>query len=147
MYWGDWLIRLYRFQVYSSMIHHLYIISCAHPPKSNHPPSPCIWLSVLLSGSVGVCLFFSSVHLLLSVLYPIYEWNHMVLSIFLFDLFLLAWYSQDPSMLSQMAVFHLFLWLSSIPLYICTTSPLSNHLLKDTFLRVSDQCLALFTST
>ena len=30
-----------------------------------------------------------------------------------------------------MAVFHLFLWLRSIPLGVCTTSPLSNHLLKD----------------
>ena len=34
---------------------------------------------------------------------------------FLSDLFHLAWHSQDPFMLSQMAVFHLFLCLSSIP--------------------------------
>ncbi|XP_070280841.1 large ribosomal subunit protein bL32m isoform X2 [Myotis yumanensis] len=32
----------------------------------------------------------------------------------------------------QMAVFHLFLWLSSSPLCICTTSSLSSHLPKDT---------------
>ena len=44
-----------------------------------------------------------------------------------FCLFRLAWYSQGPSMLSQMAVFHPFLWPSSIPLYVCPTSPLSSH--------------------
>ena len=31
-------------------------------------------------------------------------------------------------MLLQMALFHSFLWLSSIPLYLCTTSSLSIHL-------------------
>ena len=30
-----WLIRLYRFQVYSSMIHHLYIVLCVYHPKLN----------------------------------------------------------------------------------------------------------------
>ena len=34
-------------------------------------------------------------------------------------------------MLLQMALFHSFLWLSSIPLYICTTSSLSIHLSMD----------------
>ena len=32
-----------------------------------------------------------------------------------------GWRSLVPSMLLQMALFHSFLWLSSIPLYICTT--------------------------
>ena len=31
-------------------------------------------------------------------------------------------------MLLQMALFHSFLWLNNIPLYICTTSSLSIHL-------------------
>lgn len=44
----------------------------------------------------------------------------------------LAWYCQDPSRLSQMAVFHLFSWLSSVPPYIDTTSSLSNHLARNT---------------
>ena len=35
-------------------------------------------------------------------------------------------------MLLQMAKFYSFLWLSSIPLYIYTTSSLSIHLLMDT---------------
>ena len=39
--------------------------------------------------------------------------------------------SPSPSMLLQMALFH-FLWLSSIPLYICPTSSLTIHLSMDT---------------
>ena len=38
------------------------------------------------------------------------------------------WLSRGPSMLLQMAVFHLFLRLSNIPLYICTTASLASHL-------------------
>ena len=37
-----WLIKLYRFQVHCSMIHHLYIISCVHQPKSSLLLSPFI---------------------------------------------------------------------------------------------------------
>ena len=36
-----------------------------------------------------------------------------------------------PSILLQMALCHSFLWLSSIPLCIYTTSSESNHLLMD----------------
>ena len=36
-------------------------------------------------------------------------------------------------MLLQMTKFHSFLWLSSTPLYICTTSSLSIHLLTGTW--------------
>ena len=55
----------------------------------------------------------------------------MLLNFFLSDLFCLAQYSPDPFVLSQIAVFHCFLWLSSIPLYICTTISLFNPLSKD----------------
>ena len=48
------------------------------------------------------------------------------------DLFHLAEYPLGPSMLLQMAEFHSFLWLSSIPLYISTMFSLSIHLLMDT---------------
>ena len=37
-----------------------------------------------------------------------------------------------PPTTLQMTQFHSFLWLSNIPLYICTTSSLSIHLLMDT---------------
>ena len=36
------LKKLYKFQVFSSITHHLYIALCAHHPKS-HLPSPCRW--------------------------------------------------------------------------------------------------------
>ena len=39
-------------------------------------------------------------------------------------------------MLLQMALFHYFLWLNSIPLYTCNTSPLSNPLLMDIFIAI-----------
>ena len=38
------------------------------------------------------------------------------------DLLCLVRWSPGPSMLLQMALFHSFLWLSNIPLYVCTTS-------------------------
>ena len=38
-----------------------------------------------------------------------------------------VWQSLGPSMSLQMTQFHSFLWLSNIPLYICTTSSLSIH--------------------
>ena len=37
-----WLIKIYRFWVHSSIIHHLYIIFCVHCPKSSLLPSPFI---------------------------------------------------------------------------------------------------------
>ena len=49
--------------------------------------------------------------------------------LFLSDLFCSAFYSQDPSMLLQMAEL-IFLWPSSIPLYVGTTS-LSKQLRRD----------------
>ena len=36
-------------------------------------------------------------------------------------------------MLLQMALFHLFLWMSSVPLYICATFSYSIHLLMDIY--------------
>ena len=35
-----WLVKLYRLQVYNSVVHHLYIVWCAHHPKSSLLPSP-----------------------------------------------------------------------------------------------------------
>lgn len=41
-----WLIKSIRFQMYNSIIDHLYITSCAHHPKSNLQ-SPHIWIPLL----------------------------------------------------------------------------------------------------
>ena len=42
-----------------------------------------------------------------------------------------VWQSLGPSMSLQMTQFGSFLWLSNIPLYICTTSSLTSSLLMD----------------
>ena len=34
-----WLIKLYRFQVYNSITHHLYVVLCIHHPQSSLLPS------------------------------------------------------------------------------------------------------------
>ena len=49
VYWC-WLIKLYRFQVYNSIIHHLYSILCIYHPKSSllhHHLSPPVSSSIL----------------------------------------------------------------------------------------------------
>ena len=81
-------------------------------------PTPLV-TPFLLSASMSSFVLF--VHSLLSVLYPAYE------CFFPSDFFPLACHPLDSSVLSHMAVFRLVLWLSSIPLYKCTTSSLSNH--------------------
>ena len=130
-----WLIRLYRFQCtflwyMFCMLHCVpttqsQILCCHHifdPLYSLLPPTP------LPSGKyhITVCVykgFFCS--FVAFSLCPTYEWNHMVVNLFYRTYFTSRWYSQDLSILLRMAVFHLFSWLSSVPLYICTTS-LSN---------------------
>ena len=85
-----WLITLYV-SVYLSVMHHLCVAQCTRHPKSSLPPPPCIWLplsplhpssppaplvkALLLSVSDSVLC----IHVLLSVLYPASEWNHMAL--------------------------------------------------------------------
>ena len=44
-----WLIKVYRFQVYNSIIHHLYIVLWVHHPKSSLLPSP--FMPPLLSST------------------------------------------------------------------------------------------------
>ena len=61
-----------------------------------------------------------------------YKWCHMVL-VFVFLTHFTQYESLSwvPSMLLQMALCHSFLWLSSIPLCIYTTSSESSHLSMD----------------
>ena len=40
--WWHWLIKLDRFQVYDSIIYHLYVVLCAHLPESSVLASPFI---------------------------------------------------------------------------------------------------------
>ena len=48
--WWHWLIKLYRFQVYNSMIHHLYILLCVHHSKSF--PSTTVYPPLPISNSL-----------------------------------------------------------------------------------------------
>ena len=73
-----WLIKLPRFQVYNSMIHHLYVALCVYQPRSNLLLPPCIWpfysllplhpfpliTTILLSGFCLSCLFTCCFHFL-----------------------------------------------------------------------------------
>ena len=124
-----WLIRSYKFQVYNSIIHHLYIALCS-PPKVKSPfitlylipftlfylpspPSPLV--TVILLSVFQFCLFvflFLYLFICCFLLYIPDNWNHKVLGFFLFDLFCLVWYSQDPPMLYKWQYFSFsYLWV------------------------------------
>ena len=97
------------------MLWHLCTLLCAHHPESSFILSPCMWptlpslssphspsllvTTILLSISrTVVCCFF--------VLYSTYEWTHIFLSFSIW--FISHRIILCPSMLSWMAVFHLF---------------------------------------
>ena len=123
------LIGSYRFQLYISMINDLYcvpttqgqIIFCHHICG---PLCPFLLPQPLPSGN-----HHTAVYVYVSVLYPTYEWNPVVPSVFW--LFHLAYYSQGPLMLSQRAVFYLFCWLSSTH---CIYESLSSPPLENTLI-------------
>ena len=86
---------------------------------------------------VSICLFSTSVSQLLpwkpAHLYHFSRFHiHALLYDICFslsDLLHSVWQSLAPSTSQQMAQFRSFLWVSNIPLYICTTSSLSIRLL------------------
>ena len=120
--------------MYLSMIHDLYIALSVHDPKSSLLLSSYIWPPLpflpppphFLSGSqhtvvcVCECVFARLSEIIWFLTFSI--WRILLSMIF----------SGSIHVLSQMAVFHLFLRLSSIPLNICTKSSLSNYPSKDT---------------
>lgn len=108
----------------SKIMFHYHIFKSLYPFLSP-TPFPLV-TTILLSVSMSFCLFFLFVHLFFSALYPTYEQNHMVLSVFC-----PTYFSRSIYVVSK-AVFHLFLWLNSIRLHASTTSSLSNLLLKET---------------
>ena len=79
----------------------------------------CVSISALQTGSS--IPFFEIAHVL------IYD-----ICFSLSDLIHSVWQSLDSSTSQQITQFRSFLWLSNIPLYICTTTSLSIHLLMDT---------------
>ena len=97
------------------------------------PPSPphCGFLPLvsirLFSTSVSQLLPCKAVHL--------YHFSRFHIHALIYDIcFSLSnllhsvWQSLGPSTSQQMTQFRSFLWLSNIPLYVCTTTSLSIHL-------------------
>ena len=135
---GVTLIKLQRFQVYNSIIHHLCIMQYVFTTQSRVSLSSSIWPSfscdlsppsfplvatTLLSVSMSFCLFvaFSFVSYIWVKWYGFWPFlthftEHDTLKI-------------HPYCHKRQ---YFILWLSSIPLYIWTAFSLSNHLPKDT---------------
>ena len=94
------------------------------PPTRGFPPL------------VSICLFSTSVSQRLPCkLVHLYHFSRFHIHALMYDIcFSLSdilhsvWWSLDPSTSQQMTQFRSFLWLSNIPLYICTTSSLSIRL-------------------
>ena len=54
-----WLIKLYRFQGYNPIIHHVYIVLCVHHPKSSLLPSPFVPRLLSSAPSHSLSLWYS----------------------------------------------------------------------------------------
>ena len=111
-------ILLYKGQSQSTDSSHQH-----HSPPHFHP-----LVSILLfSTSVSLFLSCKLVHQYHFPRFHIYALIHDI-CFPLSDLLHSVRHSVGPSMFLQMTQFHSFLWLSNIPLYICTTSSLSTRL-------------------
>ena len=98
------------------------------------PPSPCHFPPLvsmsLFSTSVSLFLPCKPVHL--------YHLSRFHIYVLIYDIYFSVsdlvhsvWQTLGPSTSLQMTQFRSFLWLSNIPLYICTTSSLSIRLSMD----------------
>ena len=94
-------------------------------PRHHIPPLVSIHL---FSTSVSQFLPSTPVHLYHFSRFHIYALIYDI-CFSLSDLLHSVWQSRDPTTSLQMTQFSSFLWLSNIPLYICTTSSLSIRLL------------------
>ena len=116
------VIYLIHISIYMSIL-----ISQFIPPPPPHPH---------FSPLVSICLFSTSVSLF-QPCKPVHLYHfsrfHIYVLIYdirfsLSDLLHSVWQSIDTSTSLQMTQFRSFLWLSNIPLYICTTASLSIRL-------------------
>ena len=113
--------------------HPFYTHQCIHVNPNlpvHHTPTPTprrftpLMSIRLFSTSVSQFLPCKSVHLYHFSRFHIYVLIYGI-CFSLSDLLHSVWQSLDPSTSQQMMQFRSFLWLSNIPLYICTTSSLS----------------------
>ena len=132
------LVETLFFPLFFFLISHpFYTHQCIHvnPNRPIHPTTittprhfPPLVSIHLFSTSVFQFLPWKPVHLYHFSRFHIYALIYDV-CFALSDLLHSVWQSLDPSTSLQMTQFHSFLWLSNIPLYICTTSSLSMCLL------------------
>ena len=101
-------------------------------PNSSHTPLPP-WYPYVCS--LRLCLYFRFVNKIVSTNFFRFHIYVLIYDICfsLSGLLHSVWQSLGPSMSLQMTQFCSFLWLSNIPLYMCTTSSLSIPLLMDAF--------------
>ena len=136
----------YRFFFLCRFIFYLFIFLISHPfythqcmhvnpnvpihhtTTPTHRRFPPLVSIHLFSTPVSQFLLCKLVHLYYFSRFYIYVLIYYI-CFSLFDLLPSVWQSLGPSTPLQMTQFHSFLWLSNIPLYICTTSSLSIRLL------------------
>ena len=108
-------------------VYMLIPISQFIPPPAPPPHFPPLVSIRLFSTSVSLFLPCKPVHLYHFSRFHIYALIYDI-CFSLSDLLHFVWQSLGASTSLKMTQFHSFLWLSNIPLYICTTSSLSIHL-------------------
>ena len=124
------LIFLYsRFLLVISFIHisvymSIPITQFSTPPSPPRRGFPHLVSIHLFSTSVSQLLPCKPVHLYHFSRFHIHALIYDI-CFSLSDLLHSVWHSLDPSTTQQMTQFHSFLWLSNVPLYICTTASLS----------------------
>ena len=126
-------ILLYFFIQQDLISHQFYTHQCIHV----NPNLPIYHTTTTtprrFTPLVSICLFSTTVSQFLPCK-PVHLYHfsrfHIYALIYdicvsLSDLLHSVWQSLDPSTSLQMTQFRFFLWLSNIPLYICTTTSLS----------------------
>ena len=136
--WGFFLnfriLFIFLYSRFLLVIYYIHISVCMSIPISQFitPPPPCHCSPLvsirLFSTSVPLFLPCKPVHLYHFSRFHIYALKYDI-CFSLSDLLHSVWQSLDPFTSLQMTQFRSFLWLSNIPLYICTTSSLSIRLL------------------
>ena len=96
-----WLIKVYKFQVYSSIIHHQYTVLCVHHPKLGLLPSPFIPHFILF------CFLPPPFPLVITILLSV----SMRFYFFCFNPFTFFTQFPNPPPLWQLSICSLYLWV------------------------------------
>ena len=142
-----WCSEMHRSKVYNLMnFDKLIYPSNQHPNQDKahfHEPRECPYAPFHSTSILYVCIFIPVLQLGSSV--PFFFRFHIYVLAYgicfsLSDLLHSVWQTLGPSTSVQITQFCFFLWLSNIPLYICTTSSLSIHVLPSIYV-ASMSCL------